>query len=188
MLSDSSSALAELRGLRAMSKATAIELFERLLASTRVQTIVADLDWQRLYPLLALTPAASMVQALAPKIALSEIVLDDEDLEFKAYWSSLEKPMRRPALLSYLRQQLARSLHAEPESIDAKQPLINMGIDSLMAVGFRQRVQQVTGLEIPVVLVLGGASLDTLAERLSESFADVPVIADAQENMLEGVL
>lgn len=188
MLSDSSSALAEQRGLRAMSKATAIELFERLLACTRVQTIVADLDWQRLYPLLALTPAAAMVQALAPKIALSEIVLDDEDLEFKAYWSSLERPMRRPALLSYLRQQLARSLHAEPESIDAQQPLINMGIDSLMAVGFRQRVQQVTGLEIPVVLVLGGASLDTLAERLSETFADVPVIADAQENMLEGVL
>lgn len=167
MLTDDSDVQARQRGLLAMDKTVGMQVFGRLLRSDRLQTVVADIDWQSLHPLLALTRAASLVTAMAPVKKMQEMALDAEDLQFKARWQSMAAKQRPTALLAYLRQQLARALHLELQDVDVAQPLINTGMDSLMAVGFRQRIQQVTGLEIPVVLVLGGASLETLATRLS---------------------
>jgi hypothetical protein len=174
MLTDDSDVQARQRGLLAMDKTVGMQVFGRLLRSDRIQTVVADIDWQKLYPLLALTPAASMIAAMAPVKKTQEVALDAEDLQFKARWQSMDAHQRPAALLAYLRLQLARALHLELQDIDVAQPLINTGMDSLMAVGFRQRIQQVTGLEIPVVLVLGGASLETLATRLSTGAATEP--------------
>lgn len=167
MLTDESDSQARQRGLLAMDKTVGMQVFGRLLRSDRIQTVVADIDWQKLYPLLALSPAASLIAAMAPVKKTQEVALDAEDLQFKAAWQRLDVRQRPTALLTYLRQQLARALHLELQDVDVTQPLINTGMDSLMAVGFRQRIQQVTGLEIPVVLVLGGASLETLADRLA---------------------
>lgn len=189
MLTEASDQMARQRGLRAMDKHLAIQVLARLLVSDRVQTVIADIDWPLLYPLLALTPAVSMVQHMAPRKTMVDLELDSQDLDFKQRWLSLQEAERPAALLDYLSQQLAKALQAEPDTIDIAQPLINMGIDSLMAVGFRQRVQQVTGLDVPVVLVLGGASLQTLAERLCATvLQSAPVPEEAVEVLLEGMI
>lgn len=187
MVTEDSKSLADQRGLLAMDKSVACKVFVRLFNSDRRQTIVADIHWEKLYPLLSLTSVASMVQAMAPRKKAADVSLDQNDLDFKQHWSTLPEQTREKELLTYLRHQLARALHTDAEQIDITQPLINMGIDSLMAVEFRQRVTQVTQVDIPVVIVLGGADLQTLAKRLSAQAAEQSIVADVEE-ILEGVL
>jgi hypothetical protein len=52
------------------------------------------------------------------------------------------------------------------ERIEVDVPLTKLGLDSLVAVQFKNRVARDLGLEVRLVDALRGASIATLAERL----------------------
>src|SRR5207248_7080506 len=58
----------------------------------------------------------------------------------------------RPALVaSFLQQELARVLEIEPDDLDVEAPLTRVGLDSLMALELKNRVETALGIELPVV-------------------------------------
>ena len=63
----------------------------------------------------------------------------------------------------------------DPASIDAREPLTAFGIDSLMAVELKNRVDRDLGLSVPLVHYLDGSGIGRLAEALLESAAGAPV-------------
>ena len=63
-------------------------------------------------------------------------------------------------------EQIARVLRCSPSKIDVHQPLTKLGIDSLMAVELKNRVEIDLELTIPVTALLQGPSLAQLSARL----------------------
>lgn len=98
------------------------------------------------------------------------VELNEDDLRFKQELATCDVEERAPRLLTYLKQQLGKALQMNPDDIDERQPLIDMGIDSLLAVEFKNRVTQVTDVELPVVRMLGGASLRDVSQWMADGY------------------
>jgi acyl carrier protein len=80
---------------------------------------------------------------------------------------------QRQQVQRYLRTLVARTLATTPEQLNDAQPLITLGIDSLMAVELRNQIQQTTGVTVPITTLLDGASLAVLAVYLGEQLQTV---------------
>lgn len=81
-----------------------------------------------------------------------------------------------PAILEHqLRAQTARVLKLAVESLDVEQPLNNVGIDSLMAIELKNRIEADLGATVPMVKFLEGPSVRDLAGYLSEQL--IPALA-----------
>src|SRR5262249_36642402 len=76
---------------------------------------------------------------------------------------------KRQALLeSYLQQQIARVLRLAPSRIDLRTPLNTLGMDSLMAVEFRNRLEADLGLTLSATLVWGYPTVAALTPHLAD--------------------
>ncbi|MCG8316877.1 MAG: type I polyketide synthase [Pseudomonadales bacterium] len=172
MVSVESKQQAEKRGLITMAPDIAIKAFAHLLASGQGAAIVADIDWQRFKPLMAITPVGHLFDQLEiPATQVAQTVeLNEEDLAFKAALAECAPEERQEKLLDYLKLQLGKALQLMADEVDDQQPLIDMGIDSLMAVEFKNRVTQVTDVELPIVRLLGGAHLADVAFWMTEAY------------------
>jgi phthiocerol/phenolphthiocerol synthesis type-I polyketide synthase C len=89
----------------------------------------------------------------------------------------------RPALLEgYIRDHLARAIGASPSRIDPHQSLLSLGLDSLIAVEVRNRINSDFGLNVPLAKIIQSASVhalaDYLAGRLAEQDGDETAGAD----------
>ena len=80
---------------------------------------------------------------------------------------------RRPLVESFLVEQLASVLRCSPSKVDLHQPLNRLGIDSLMAVELKNRVEADLETSVPVTALLQGPSLSQLATQLLEGL-DAP--------------
>jgi aryl carrier-like protein len=79
---------------------------------------------------------------------------------------AVEPGKRQEALVSHLRQQVARVLGLAPSKLDVQQPLNRVGLDSLMAVELKNRIEVDLGIALPTVELLEGPSITQLATRL----------------------
>ena len=206
MVTSESEREANKRGLFAMDRAAGIRWLDQfLLRPTAEQTIVVKAQWQRLKPLLDLTKMGSILSKIDldddneffgdENLALNmQVELSAIDIAFKKDLEALSRDQAEVALLEYVKQQLATALESEVEDVDIFQPLLNLGIDSLMAVEFKNRVTKVTGVEIPLVKLMEGSNLCDLSKMLCdeyfqlESVASNDALVEEDENYLEGVL
>jgi acyl carrier protein len=81
-------------------------------------------------------------------------------------------PAERPQFLStQIRDQLARVLGMSPAKLDVEQPLLNLGIDSLMAVEIGNQIQAMVGVEVPTMKFMEGLSIAGLAAYVIEQLS-----------------
>ncbi len=83
------------------------------------------------------------------------------------------KAEERPALLAaFLREQLARVLgFASPDAIDPSQPFVELGVDSLLAVDYRNRVEAALSRSLPATLLFDHPTLSDLVAHLAHGGA-----------------
>ncbi len=171
-----------LMGVSPIAPEAGLQIFERLLNDSLPQIGVMAVNWRE-FP--AEAAAASLLSDLISQSAQSDSAAtrgggNSQLLEtlFKA-----EPEARQSMLETYLREQLAQVLGSSPSEIDVQQPLANLGIDSLMAVELRTRVQRGLNVVLPIENVLEGPSLRRMAALLLEQLtakwlAAAPVAKD----------
>ncbi|PTL76611.1 type I polyketide synthase [Vitiosangium sp. GDMCC 1.1324] len=152
------------RGVGSIKPAQGTAVLERLLSGRAAQVAVMSFDarqWLESYPgassplwaeLLAESGAAGAEEAGAVNIR--------EELR-KA------EPGQRGALLEeHLKKQLARALRLEPSRLDRHEPFINMGMDSLVSLELRNRLEASLGLKLSATLLFTYPELASLSEYL----------------------
>jgi myxalamid-type polyketide synthase MxaD len=160
------------RGFRSISPVEGIEAFSQLVKQDSAQVGVIPIDWKlvrQFNPEVAALPLFSHVAFTEdeqagtngrPASARNGLTLD---LLLAA------DPSARPQLLEdYLRETCARILGLRPAALDSRRPLNTMGLDSLMAIEFKNAIQTNLGIVLPMVMIVSGPSLTELVEQMLE--------------------
>lgn len=85
--------------------------------------------------------------------------------------SALTPEAAAEALLVLVRDEVARILRLPPEAVETDRPLMDIGLDSLMALELRLGVEKRIGLEMPVTMIGGSRSVRDLVGRIVGTLA-----------------
>jgi acyl transferase domain-containing protein/ubiquinone/menaquinone biosynthesis C-methylase UbiE/acyl carrier protein len=178
-------------GVKSLPAPQLLRILGALLRYEAVQVGVGHIDWPQLAkvhlfhvsPRLAhLTEATSGDDGEAESAALVDILL------------ALPSEERQQLLSTHIRDQLARLLGMSPAKLHIDEPLLNLGVDSLMAVEIGNQVQAMVGVDVPAMKFMEGLSISGLSayvlEQLSEqpaAAAAAPVSAEPSQQILEQV-
>ena len=150
------------RGIQLLALNQGEDLFNQLLITESAQVMVANIDWSLLRQNLPV-----QLQSLPMFLALDNSSLEEVN---SSSYSLLT--VGKDGLINYLRDTMAKVLGYEPLSVDVNSSLIELGIDSLMALSLRSNVIQNTGVEIPIdILVARPTNIKSIATFLLDEMA-----------------
>jgi 1-acyl-sn-glycerol-3-phosphate acyltransferase len=150
------------QGYLAFSPAQAFEVLEDALRDERTTIMAARMDWTR-------WAVASPTAATSPRFrrfaarASAEGAGGNQGARSATAVDLSDPATRRQRLEEYLRGKVARVLGASPASIEPDRALTELGLDSLIAVELMTALRIDIGLELPVVKLLQGISMNGLA-------------------------
>jgi erythronolide synthase len=162
-------------GMSAMPEEHALEALGRVLAHGDTTAVVADIAWPvfvegfaaaRERPLLADLPEAR-TRELAPDPSWAQRI------------AALPTAARRAELVRLVTTQAAAVLgRDDPGAITVSTPFRSLGFDSLAAVRFRNRVNEITGLRLGSTVVFDHPTAAELAEFLDSELAAPEAVPD----------
>ncbi len=164
------------RGLGSLSTAAALAALERLLGSDVPQAGVLPLDveaWGRSHPAAAADPFYERLRRAAPAPAPVRAAPAGEGLDRSRLLSTALSD-RSGLLQEYLRRQVARVLRLPLARVDVAEPLVRLGLDSLMGVELRNRLDVDLQVAVPVGHFLRGDSISLLSRQVLEQIAVAP--------------
>jgi acyl transferase domain-containing protein/acyl carrier protein len=156
-------------GFAGMRPDRALRALETAIASERTVQVIADIDWNVLGPALETRGRAALIVDLIEPRATSAKV---EDVEKKAWLAGLadfSQPERTLHLLDFVGGE-ARKVFAmtSEDPLDETRGLFQLGMDSLMSVKLKRRLEAGTGLKLPGTLTLTYPTITALAVYLEE--------------------
>jgi acyl transferase domain-containing protein/NAD(P)-dependent dehydrogenase (short-subunit alcohol dehydrogenase family)/acyl carrier protein len=153
----------ERRGVRSFTVRQALTLLERALQRRAIQIGVMRVDWSRWRGL-------GVSGRVSPRFAH---LLQSVGTATVPEQSSQPQPHGRGSDLgALLRDKVARVLGTSPDRLDVNKPLLNLGIDSLMAVELRNWIEQELRINMPIMELMRSSSLARLTDQLLEQCAN----------------
>ncbi len=143
-----------------------MRILEQFLEQQPVQRVVLPINWDK-YEGKSVPPLLKKI--VQSKSHTSPPASAVKVLERLMSMSLLE---RQEALHDYSRQQVVRILGLDPaQSFDIQKPLTTLGMDSLMAVELKNKIEGDLAVNLPVTFFLEEATVENLAQRLHEHLA-----------------
>jgi myxalamid-type polyketide synthase MxaE and MxaD/epothilone polyketide synthase C/epothilone polyketide synthase D len=153
------------RGMRSLTPQEGLSALARLLESDRVQVGVVPLNlrqWTGFYP--AAASSRMLSRLVAAQRAGGGRPAGDKDLLDRL--AAAEPAARRAILLEALSAQVSQVLRIPEGKLDIDAPLTNLGMDSLMGLEVRNRVEAILGIAMPATLLWTYPTLAALSGRL----------------------
>ncbi|MGH3880757.1 MAG: type I polyketide synthase, partial [Actinophytocola sp.] len=160
------------RGLRAMAPALAMRELRRALAGSDVTVTVADVDWQRFFPLFTAGRSGRFFDRL-PDVTALRTGATGVDPALAARLRELSEQDGQRLILGLVKAEAAAVLgHDSPDAVATRKPFRDLGFDSLAAVELRRRLVSRTGLTaLPTTLVFDQPAPEVLAAHLRSLLA-----------------
>lgn len=165
-------------GVRSFTAELGLAVQAQLLQTAASQVTVADVDWARLQTFYTLTKPRRFLAQVARATSgqssngAAEYVEGAAPLTLTLRQQLEAAPVaeRSALLLRHLRLELGNILGIPaPETIDLEQGLMDMGLDSLMAVEVRNRLSKSLQQRLPATLIFDYPTLHKLAAYLQSS-------------------
>ncbi|MDX2938775.1 SDR family NAD(P)-dependent oxidoreductase [Streptomyces ipomoeae] len=163
-------------GLIPMAPADCLAALAQALGRDETRITVAAMDWEpflagytavRARPLVSDLPQALALPAAGPAGAPSG------QSDIRRRLAGLAGADQRAALTDLVRATVAEVLgHSDASSLDAEQPFVELGIDSLSAVEIRNRLTGSTGLALSTMLVFDHPTVTAVCEFLLTALAE----------------
>ncbi|AKT41165.1 type I polyketide synthase [Chondromyces crocatus] len=149
-------------GLIGMAPARALDAMQRVLAGDTVHQIVADVDWRLLKP----SYEARRRRPLFASIAITEApTLGGAGVRSALLVKLHEAPprSRKSLLQAAIQKEVARILRLPPSTpIEPRQGFFELGMDSLMSLELRNRLQVTLGHALPTTLAFDHPTIASL--------------------------
>ncbi|SNS94840.1 MULTISPECIES: type I polyketide synthase [unclassified Azospirillum] len=174
------------RGVRPFTRAEGMALIGSALSSGLAQVAVLPIDWGRYLSGVGAS-RAGLFDSVRPRAKVDAGAEQNVFADWQVRLEGAAPERRREVLEDLLRPALiaATGLPAGME-VPARKGFFDLGMDSLMAIEFRNRLQSLLGRPLPATLILDRANLHALAGyllehlfTLAESPTPAPVVAAA---------
>ena len=165
------------RGVRTLSPADALAGMADLMAADGpAQGIVARIDWARFLPLYQQAGNRSFLAELAREVPIQPTGVPPSaaisgKTQLVERLTSAPVQQRKKILADFLRGAVAEVTRVDVAEIRVDAGFFDLGMDSLMAVELRRRIEQAVGKEVPATLAM-----------------DYPRLADVVDYLLGDVL
>ncbi|WBO65004.1 type I polyketide synthase [Streptomyces camelliae] len=121
-------------------------------------------------------PYAAAMRILPPEPGaerprlLAELAVPDTDTlgQAETEWAALAPEELRGYLVDEVRAQVAGELKFDPDTFDVRRPLMEMGLDSVMTVVIRRRLEKIFRLSLPSTLLWDRPTVAAIGEFLFE--------------------
>ena len=185
-------ALGGSRGFQGLAADQALNALGRVAGdSRRSQLAVMSFNWREWRSNAAATPLLAALAATEQDRPAADLAASDLAAQLS---TAVDQEQRQRVLEGFLQTQLATVLKRPASRIELTAPVRSMGLDSLMALELRNRIEGSTGLRLPATLawnyptvIAMARFLDSkLAPGLPEEPATVDVVAagEAMEQLL----
>jgi acyl transferase domain-containing protein len=169
-------------GMSMIPPALALKALEEVIRQGTVQVSVLPMNWiqlQSAIPSLGYSPFLKELVAVAPekgeRAAVGKDTLSPELLR------AMDPVQRHQTLTNKLQAEAARVLRLPPAELDVTRPLNQFGLDSLMALELKNRIQSQWRIIVPLVSILSGPPVTGLVSTLER-------LVDAAEEPSNSVL
>lgn len=172
-------ARAEAMGLGRIAPETGLAVLEAVMAGTAVQMVATPVEWSRYLGQFARVP--SLLQAIAPQQVEKP---QPPQPSWQAELMQATEAKRDQLLMAFVRAEVGAVMGSA--RLDMERPLPNLGMDSLMAIQIRHRINQVLGVDVPVATLLEGVSGANLAGLLAQQMGQAVPQAVVEKRHVEG--
>ncbi|ORV98563.1 type I polyketide synthase [Mycobacterium kyorinense] len=156
------------RGVRTLSPADALAgMADAMAAPSSAQGVVARIDWARFLPLYQQTGRRAFLAELereAPSAVPATTPSGKPELVERLTHAPVQQ--RRKLMTDYLRDAVADVTRVDAAEIRENAGFFDLGMDSLMAVELRRRIEQGVGKEIPATLAMDYPRLSDVVDYL----------------------
>lgn len=171
------------RGMRLLPPDDCLLLMEQALRNQTIgertgQLVVLDADWSAMHRTLT-DRWPTLLADFTPDANAQAGSSVDQALRQKLLHTSSKE--RRQSLIEIVQADLARVIGVEPAGVNTEQPLAELGIDSLMSLELKNRLEGKLGINFPMAKLLEGPSVTSLAEAAAELLVGDSVPAGESE-------
>jgi aryl carrier-like protein len=175
------------RGIELITPEVGMQILARVLGQRPVYLTAISANWQvarETSPLGVLPSMFALLGEQAEEAATGDTD-DDESLLLKL--SNAQPADRQPLLATHLHELIARVLQLDPSQFSGQESLISLGMDSMMAIEVKHRIESSLKMDISVLELLQGITVVQLATRILTSLQlDEPsATADAAPSIAE---
>jgi NADPH:quinone reductase-like Zn-dependent oxidoreductase/aryl carrier-like protein len=153
----------EKRGMRPMAADSALEVLEEATQDTRPQTLVASIDWPRLLAGLGETRRSQLLVDLAAECGDPQQLSENAGREAERVLA-LAADERQGALVELIQSELSTIMGLELAELDAEEPLVYVGLDSLMAIELKERLESSLGVTLGIEHLVDDPTIRDVAE------------------------
>lgn len=154
----------EQRGVATLSPADALAGLTDVVAASSAQGVVARIDWARFLPLYQQAGRRAFLAEVEREVpteltTVAPAVTPSGKTALVERLTNAPIQQRKRLLTDYLRDVVAEVTRVDAAEIREDAGFFDLGMDSLMAVELRRRLEQGVGKEIPVTLVMDHPTL-----------------------------
>lgn len=158
-------------GVRPIEKNRALTLLQQAVSQASGASAVLDLDWAAyLNTLPAQQSDQFFYQWLLDQVDLQHTDSSRVNSQLLETLVGLSSQHRLDHILGYMNEQLTQVLNRD--HVDLDESVLNLGVDSLMAMDFRSTLKRELALDVPLPLILEGASLRGLSEWVNSQLTE----------------
>ena len=92
----------------------------------------------------------------------------DTGHQFSIDFDAISDEDARQRITADVREQVAAELNLDPVNVELKRPLVELGVDSVMTVALRVRLQRRYGLDLPPTILWARPTVAALSEHVHE--------------------
>ena len=175
----------ETHGIQRITPQQVLEALELLIPQPLAQIGVLKLDWQELqqfYPQLAGLPLFRYLVQGSVDTDLQQAASEAGKSPLLQQLATANEQEGLHLLEAYLSEKVAAVLRIPPSKLDIENSLTMLGLDSLMAIELKNRIELELNVHIPIVTFLQGPSIEQFAGELRALVLEkVPVASEAPQ-------
>ena len=151
-------------GIGSIAPAEGLRLLEALIQQDVTQAAVVAVDWPRLFRVDPAAARLGLLASLVPGTTAAPATATHGRTELVETLRAMPADERRPYALSYLSDMVIAALKLRTgDPIDPRQRLFDIGLDSIVALELKERLEQVLGVPLSATLLFVRPTLDALS-------------------------